>query len=175
MERIPIIKNPELFDRVIANIQKGLADGLPWLNYSFGRSERLVKSIQGKRYYTPNIYVGGNEYMLIAPDSNIGNFSFFVLDDPQQIDWFPGEQNKYTTPFSVIFWFDMRTITNDPNNRNTEAGIEWRYLVAFRFHDNKQSVRKGGKHICRVHFGRNRQSIFNAPVRRVPVCRGIGN
>lgn len=27
MERIPIIKNPELFDRVIANIQKGLADG----------------------------------------------------------------------------------------------------------------------------------------------------
>jgi acetylornithine deacetylase/succinyl-diaminopimelate desuccinylase-like protein len=121
MERIPIIKNPELFDRVIANIQKGLADGLPWLNYSFGRSERLVKSIQGKRYYTPNIYVGGNEYMLIAPDSNIGNFSFFVLDDPQQIDWFPGEQNKYTTPFSVIFWFDMRTITNDPNNRNTEA------------------------------------------------------
>lgn len=121
MDRVPIIKNPELFDRVIANIQKGLADGLPWLNYSFGRSERLVKSIQGKRYYTPNIYVGGNEYMLIAPDSNIGNFSFFVLDDPQQIDWFPGEQNKYTTPFSVIFWFDMRTIANDPNNRNTEA------------------------------------------------------
>lgn len=60
MDRVPIIKNPELFDRVIANIQKGLADGLPWLNYSFGRAERLVKSIQGKRYYTPNIYVGGN-------------------------------------------------------------------------------------------------------------------
>ena len=55
MERVPIIKKPELFDRVIGFIQQGLADGLPWLNYSFGRSERLVKSIQGKRYYTPNI------------------------------------------------------------------------------------------------------------------------
>ena len=40
MDRVPIIKNPELFDRVIANIQKGLADGLPWLNYSFGRADR---------------------------------------------------------------------------------------------------------------------------------------
>ena len=27
----------------------------------------------------------------------------------------------YKSPFSVIFWFDMRTITNDPNNRNREA------------------------------------------------------
>lgn len=103
MERIPIIKDPELFDRVIANIQKGLADGLPWLNYSFGRSERLVKSIQGKRYYTPNIYVGGNEYMLIAPDSNIGNFSFFVLDDPQQIDWFPANKTNIQRRFRLSF------------------------------------------------------------------------
>lgn len=121
MDRIPIIKNPELFDRVIATIQQGLADGLPWLNYSFGRAERLVKTIQGKRYYTPNLYVGGNEYMLIAPDSKIGNFSFFVLDDPQDIEYYPGEQSEYKAPFSIIFWFDMRTITNDANNRNIEA------------------------------------------------------
>lgn len=121
MERVPIIKNPELFDRVIANIQQGLADGLPWLNYSFGRAERLVKTIQGKRYYTPNIYVGGNEYMLIAPDSKIGNFSFFVVDDPQNISWYAGEPSKYKSPFSIIFWFDMRTVTNDANNRNRES------------------------------------------------------
>lgn len=120
MERVPQIEDPALFDRVIGNIQQGLADGLPWLDYSFGRCERLVKMIQGKKYYTPNIYVGGNEYMLIAPDSNIGNFCFFVLDDPQQITWYPGESNKYKAPFSIIFWFDMRTITGSMDNRNTE-------------------------------------------------------
>lgn len=103
MERIPIIKNPELFDRVIANIQKGLADGLPWLNYSFGRSERLVKSIQGKRYYTPNIYVGGNEYMLIAPDSNIGNFSFFVLETRNKLIGSPANKTNIQRRFRLSF------------------------------------------------------------------------
>lgn len=82
MERVPIPKNPELFDRVISDIQKGLADNLPWLDHSFGRAERLVKSINGKKYYTPDVYAGGNDYILIAPDDKVlGNFSFFVIDD----------------------------------------------------------------------------------------------
>lgn len=121
MNRVPIIENPALFDKVIAVIQQGLADGLPWLNYSFGKAERLVKLVKGKRCYTPNLYIGGNSYMLVAPDSNIGNFSFFTLDDPQDIEWYPGDTTSYTAPFSVIFWFDMRKVTNDCNNRNLEA------------------------------------------------------
>lgn len=122
MERVPIIKNPELFDKVIADIQKGLADKLPWLNHAFGRAERLVKIIQGKKYFSPNVYVGGNEYMLIAPDDRkLGNYCFFVLDDPQTVDWVVGMQSDYTVPFSLIVWVDMRKVTNDANNRNTEA------------------------------------------------------
>lgn len=121
INRVPTIANPELFDLVIADIQKGLADNLGWLNRSFGRSERLVKMIGGKRYYTPNVYAGGNEYLPVSPDAKLGNFSFFVVDDPQTVDWQPGIQSEWKAPFSIIFWFDMRTITNDANNRNTEA------------------------------------------------------
>lgn len=121
INRVPIIANPELFDRVIADIQTGLADSLGWLTYSFGRAERLVKMISGKRYYTPNVYTGGNEYLPVSPDAKLGNFSFFVVDDPQNIDWQPGIQSDWKAPFAIIFWFDMRTITNDRNNRNTEA------------------------------------------------------
>ena len=91
-----------------------------WLTRSFGRAERLVKIIGGKRYYTPNVYAGGNEYLPVSPDAKLGNFSFFVLDDPQTVDWLPNIQSDWKTPFSVIFWFDMRTITNDANNRNIE-------------------------------------------------------
>jgi hypothetical protein len=120
INRVPTIANPELFDRVIADIQKGLADNLGWLTRSFGRAERLVKIIGGKRYYTPNVYAGGNEYLPVSPDAKLGNFSFFVLDDPQTVDWLPNIQSDWKTPFSVIFWFDMRTITNDANNRNIE-------------------------------------------------------
>ena len=51
----------------------------------------------------------------------MGNFSFFVLDDPQKVDWQPGIQGSYNVPFSLIVWFDMSTITDDVNNRDTEA------------------------------------------------------
>lgn len=121
MDRVPKIKNPELLDKVIVLIQQGLADNLPWLDYSFGRAERLVKMINGKRYYEPFIYVEGNEYIPVSPDSKLGNFSFFVVDDPVSIDWVPNQQSGYSVPVSIIFWFDMRTVTNDPDNRNLEA------------------------------------------------------
>ena len=122
MERVPIPKNPELFDRVISDIQKGLADNLPWLDHSFGRAERLVKSINGKKYYTPDVYAGGNDYILIAPDDKVvGNFSFFVIDDPQDVDWITGRQSDYKAQFSLIVWVDMRRVTNEADNRNTEA------------------------------------------------------
>lgn len=120
IERVPIIQNPQLFDKVIASIQRGLADNLGWLTHSFGRAERLAKFIDGRRYYTPNIYVGRNEYELIAPDSGFGNYSFFVLDDPQKISWTVGETSKLTAPFSLVVWVDMRTI-EDIDQRNTEA------------------------------------------------------
>lgn len=119
IERVPIKENPQLFDKVIANIQMGLAANLPWLDHSFGRAERLLKIINGKRYYSPNIYIGNNEYELIAPDSGFGNYSFFVLDDPQDVSWVVGETSKFKVPFSVIFWVDMRTIDN-VDERNTE-------------------------------------------------------
>lgn len=121
IERTPIIENPQLFDRAFADIQKGLADNLPWLNHAFGKAERLVKMVNGKKEFTPNVYVGGNDYMPVAPDCNLGNFSFFTLDEPQTVDWQPGIQSDWKAPFSIIFWFDMRTITDDRNNRNTEA------------------------------------------------------
>lgn len=117
MAKVILRENPVLFDKVIADIQKGLAEALPWLDHAFGRAERLVKIINGKKIYSPNVYVGGNEYELITPDSNFGNYSFVVLGEPQEVDWNPGDVTM-KTPFSLIVWVDMRTI-ND--TRDTEA------------------------------------------------------
>ena len=108
MERVPIKSEPKLFDNVIAEIQQGLANNLMWLNFSFGKAERLVKQINGRKYYTPNVYLGKNEYVLIAPDSGLGNFSFFVLDEPQDVEWAIGDRTHLSTPFSLIVWFDIR-------------------------------------------------------------------
>lgn len=119
--RAPIIKAPELLDVVINNIQTGLTDNLGWLDKAFGRAERLVKyGANQKKIYTPNIYIGGNEYQEVTPDAGIGNFSFFWIDDPQAVDWTPKQSIGLKSPFSLIVWFDYRTVFNDPNTRNKE-------------------------------------------------------
>lgn len=120
MERIPIKENAALFDKVIGYIQTGLASNLSWLNYAFGKAERLVKNYNGKRVYSPNLYVGKNEYELISPDSGIGNYCFFTLDEPQDVSWEVGDNTYMKAPFSLIVWVDLRTIEQD-DVRNTEA------------------------------------------------------
>lgn len=119
--KAPVIDNPKLLDRIIGDIQNGLVDNLSWLDYAFGRAERLVRAdANQKRYYTPNVYFGKNDYKEVPPDANIGNFCFFWVDDPQSVNWEPGIDIGIRTPFSIIFWFDYRKIYNDANYRNKE-------------------------------------------------------
>lgn len=121
----PIIPNAVMLDRVIGEIQQGLVDNLPWLDAAFGRSQRLTKDIQGKRVVTPNVFCGGwrghgeNDYIEVSPDSKIGNFAFFEVEDPQTID--PGPwARQIKTPFSLIVWFDLRRVYETASNRNLE-------------------------------------------------------
>lgn len=124
--KAPIIPNAVMLDRVLGEIQRGLIGGLDWLDAAFGRAQKLVKTIDGKRYVTPNVYCGGlegkgkNDYLEVSPDSHIGNFSFFVIHDPQIIDTYVGQPAEIKAPFSLIVWFDLRTIFGSATNRNTE-------------------------------------------------------
>lgn len=125
MIKIPILKNPELLDKVIGEIQVGLKDNLSWLDYSFGRAQRLVKEIKRKKYYIPGVYSGKNDYLEVAPDAGIGNFSFFKIDDPQVMDWDPKVRGRIEANFSLIFWFDLRKIkgTQGMNTEMVKAEI----------------------------------------------------
>lgn len=119
--KVPIIDNPELLDSIISNIQKGLAENIGWLDYVFGRAERLVKfDSNNRKIYTPNVYVGGNEYMEISPSSDIGNFCFFWVDDPQNVSWEAKINVGIKTNFSLIFWFNFNRIYNSADQRNKE-------------------------------------------------------
>lgn len=119
VERVFKVKSPVLFDKVIGSIQDGLAVSFPWLDHLFGRVERLTKPVQGARVMTPNVYVGGNEYMQILPDQGLGNFCFFLLDDPFAVEWSVGDTSRLEAAFSLVVWVDMRTIEDD-DERNTE-------------------------------------------------------
>ena len=119
IERILKVKEPALFDKVVTSIQDTLGESLPWLDHVFGVAERLIKETNGVRRYTPNIYIGNNEYLCMLPDETLGNFSFFVLDDPAEVAWARGERNRLTVPYSLVVWLDMRTV-GDGKTRNRE-------------------------------------------------------
>lgn len=121
----PIIPDAVMLDRVIGSIQQGLVDNLPWLDAAFGRSQRLTKEMNGRRIITPNVYCGGwnghgeNDYVEVSPDSKIGNFAFFEVEEPQTLT--PGVwARSIKAPISIIFWFDLRRVYEESTNRNTE-------------------------------------------------------
>lgn len=121
----PVIPNAVMLDRVIGDIQQGLVDNISWLDAAFGRSQRLTKMMNGKKIVTPNVYCGGwnghgeNDYIETSPDSKIGNFSFFEIEDPQTIDAGPWAR-QIKAPFGLIVWFDLTRVYNTATNRNTE-------------------------------------------------------
>lgn len=121
----PVIADAVMLDKVIGEIQQALVDNIPWMDAAFGRSQRLTKRINGNSVITPNVYCGGwnghgeNDYIEVSPDSKIGNFAFFEVDDPETIDAGPWAR-EITAPFALIVWFDLRRVFGVEDNRNTE-------------------------------------------------------
>lgn len=119
IEKVMKVRHPALFDRCIVSLQDGLEKELPWLDHVFGRVERLVKEVQGVRRYTPNVYLGKDEYLLLLPDQGLGNLCYFVLEDEEGVEWYVGERSRLEARFSLVVWVDMRTVEDD-DERNTE-------------------------------------------------------
>lgn len=120
---LPKFKTAYLFDKVIGELQQALKNGLPWLDNSYGRAERLIKVIDGKRYYTPNIYLGKDQYDVILPDDRHGCYSFFVMHEPQELLNSMQTEVRIRSPFSLIVWVDLRRVEKKmrmPDERNTE-------------------------------------------------------
>lgn len=114
-----------MLDRVLGEIQEGLASGLSWLDAAFGRCQRVTHKVNGRTYTVPSVFCGGwnghgeNDYIEVSPDSKIGNFSFFVIDDPQTISVGPWDRT-IRSPFALVVWFDLTRVYDEASNRNTE-------------------------------------------------------
>lgn len=121
-----------VLDHILAEISSSLESKIPWLDVAFGKAERIAKSVDGKTRYIPAIYRGGegftkNEYLGLLPDSQIGNFSFFWMLDPQKVDWMSRSESTIKAPFALIFWFDLRKVFESEIERNKE-GIKYQIL-----------------------------------------------
>lgn len=124
MKNIPAVPKPVtpvLFDIVIVELQDILKAKLSWLNYSFGRCQRLVKKKDKAQYFYPGVHIKNAEYISVFPDTEYGNFSYWVIEDPQTIVSDGPQLHQMKTKFSVVFWMNLDKIFLGTTERNTEA------------------------------------------------------
>lgn len=119
MNTVPQQQEPVMTDLCLSYIQEELTK-LPWLDYAFGKAQKMVRSKNGSDYFYPAIYKGKNDYIPLLPDSGLGCFSFFTAEDPQTVEFFPHVRNRVTAPVSLIIWYDLRKANPLSGDRNTE-------------------------------------------------------
>jgi hypothetical protein len=96
--------------------------------------------------YSPNVYVGRDNYELVTPDTvKIGNYSFFVMEEPQEVSSLLHDNVRIKAPFSLIVWVDMRKVSDD-DERNTEA-VKEEILLALE----DITLRKGRFTVTRIY------------------------
>ena len=119
-DKAPKPKNPVMIDRVLACIQDSLINNIGWLDYAFGRAQKLATQREQRTYYYPGVYVGKNEYLNVLPGQGLGNRTFFMIDDPHTVDFNTRRYNTIKSPFSIVLWYDLTTIFKGTKERNTE-------------------------------------------------------
>ena len=117
---VPKPENPAFFDLIITQVQDVLKAKLSWLDYSFGRSQSLVREREGRDYRYPAVHIRDNDYQSVAPNNELGNFSFFTIFDPQEIDFQPHTTNNVTAKYALTFWLNLDSIFESSTERNTE-------------------------------------------------------
>lgn len=115
---VPKPENPAFMDIVVVQIQDILKANIPWLDHSFGRSQKLIDKDTKKSY--PAVHIGYEKYINVFPDQELGNFSFMIFNDPQTIDSSMKPYIKVNQKFSIVFWFDLDKIFVDQKDRSLE-------------------------------------------------------
>lgn len=118
---VPKPENPAFVDKVIVQLQDTLKNKLPWLDHSFGRCQRLVKIKDKSQYNYPGVHISNGEYINVFPDEKYKNFSFFIVEDPQNVDFRPHTTNNVRLKYAVVFWVNLDKIFANSTDRNTEA------------------------------------------------------
>jgi hypothetical protein len=148
-------ESPKLFDRPIQDIQRSIAKKLLFMHHVFGRCERLAKVVDGRTVYSPNVYKGGDEYILLTPDNaDLGNYCFFIREEPETMVENFGNHGRMRATFSLVVWVDMRTI-EDKDQRNV-YDFELKVLDAVA---SPGVLRSGGVTVNRVYH--RAESVFD--------------
>ncbi len=127
---IPIPSTLALSDKVINQVNTKLLTGLKlphdenttWLSHAFGRAETIFDKKDNSRHKFPAVYSGegDKEYLSLSPNDKYGNFSFFIMEDEEQVTFGRANVNELERDFSIVFWLNLQSILQPSEYRNRE-------------------------------------------------------
>lgn len=132
---IPIKTDARLIDKVLDELASKLKASLAWLDFAFGKGERLFrKDARGRVLSFPVIYTNaraGKDYFPLLPNTELGNFSWFDVQGPQTLQGPPGRQHReLATNVGLIVWFDFRKVYPTDNTKRTVENVKAEVLEA---------------------------------------------
>lgn len=147
---IHLIESPEGVDNVIVQVQQALSDSVNWLDNIYGRAQTLI-SLEGTKEHKYPSFVNDNaEYTDLRPRENLGNFCFFTVADPQEIDFIERNYNNIKTPFSLIVWLKLENGENEEtykkdilNLLNRKIRLTSGHLTVNKIFNDGENIYKG--------------------------------
>ena len=112
-----LTSNIKGFQALTKQIGEGLKVALPWIDNTY----TVVKAIRESSGVTPCILTSPTEYLSLLPSYELGNYSFFMLEDPMVIDSNTAKVRGLSAKASLVVWFDMRKAYQTDELFNSEA------------------------------------------------------
>ena len=106
----PVLVAPSSLDAALLELSTKLLNAFTWLDRAYGKAEKLEEKVDGRKRTYPGLHVGGNEYLQLIPDDNIGNFSFFKAENGDSVIWGHSSTSRLSTKISLILWFNFNDV-----------------------------------------------------------------
>lgn len=125
-----VIDEPVLLDAALAQIGARLTAGLSWLTAAYGEGQKLMRLKDGKAVAYPAVYTERKEYLKLFPDSHLGNFCWFDVDDDVAVLVTGRRVSKIMATVGIIFWFDFRDVFPGEDEIKTAGHVKNQVLDA---------------------------------------------
>ena len=129
---IPTLAEPRLIDLAFAELQTALVAKLDWLDHAFGKAQRLKEQRDKKTVTYPAVYAGRKEYLEVFPDEHIGNFTFFDVEDGEEIGHIGRATINLEVKFGLIVWFDYRKVYRSDWQQRTIENVKAEVIEAIK-------------------------------------------
>lgn len=101
--------DPELLDYVCVEVRERLLNKLTWLDEGYLVAEPRVRAMTVGEMSYPGVLSYKMEYLNMLPDGHLGNYFYFINDDPAEIDY-ETNMSRMQHELGLIFSFDYRTV-----------------------------------------------------------------